>query len=220
MNLRWHHPTTCSSLTIELVASRHSQSLKAFLLQNTCKCWADSVNLRHSLSTLHVPDLYPDSSINWIARLVAQNSPVLSSIKIGIEDSLYSMTREELQSQDPSLFTTHFSRSIQQEFTHFRQSQDKRINNELAPDAILSHKSLHLIGVGFTNLAEPRLSRLFDFNNLQSLCLESCDVAMSSNLPLNLLTVLGHAHSSWIICHDSEASDSGMRHLIEHSKNK
>ena len=58
-SFRWHHSTTCSKLSNNLVATRHGKSLRNLQLNNTCEGWAEGIHTCHALSTLHIADLDP-----------------------------------------------------------------------------------------------------------------------------------------------------------------
>lgn len=75
-SFRWHHSTTYSKLSMNLVAIRHGNSLRNLQLNNTCEGWAEGIHTCHALSTLHIADLNQFASPDWVARLVPLNSPV------------------------------------------------------------------------------------------------------------------------------------------------
>ncbi|KAF6233843.1 hypothetical protein HO173_008055 [Letharia columbiana] len=80
---RWHHSTTCSKLSMNLVATRHGKSLRNLQLNNTCEGWAEGIHTCHALSTLQIADLDQFTSPDWVVRLVALNSPVGAFLKPG-----------------------------------------------------------------------------------------------------------------------------------------
>lgn len=192
-----NHATIFSKLTMNLIASRHGKSLRNLQLQNTCGGWADDIDTCHAVSTLHIADLDLSWLNNLVTRLVAQNLSALTSLKLGIESTLLSQSRRGFATipRGRMLFTNQLAHAIRDEFTSFLHSRDHDNRRTSPPAVILTPKSLYLIGNSFTNHAELGSIRLYDFNNLQSLRLNSCEAGVNPNTPFDLLAAPeGHAN--------------------------
>ena len=169
---------------MEMIVTRHGKSLRTLQLQNTCEGWACDKTL-NGLSTFHIADLELECSPAWVARIVAQNSSNLVSLKLGIESCIKSNPSDIVP---PKLYTKELAHAIREESKSLLQSPDPGTELTFAQNAILKPTSVHLIGISLTDHAEIGVPPLFDFSHLQSLCLESCWSYRGSDMFSKLLT--------------------------------